>query len=141
VLWRWLGLVGGLVATVLAVWALATGLRVYVGFLVTAAPDAAVIAPQVVLLAVLVLAFGAALVPLIGSSLGAWLAGILLTGAGLLLIAPLPEILGALPSDVAFLIATAGPAGLLSAVGLTLAGVAAGTGRRRSDVTASADVG
>jgi len=139
--WRWLSLVGGLAAIVLTVWALAAGLRVYVGFLVTASPDASVIVPEVLQLVAVVLMFGVSLVPLLRSGLGAWVAGVVVTGLALLLIAPLPEILAALPSDVAFLIATAGPAGLLGAVGLTLIGVAAGTGRRRRDVLASAAVG
>ncbi len=138
---RWLALLGGLIAIVMVVWALASGLRVYVGFLVTASPDAAVIGPQVVQLALLVVAFGVTLLPLRWSSLGAWTAGIVVTALGLLLLAPLPEILAALPSDIAFLIATAGPAGLLTAVGLTVIGVALGSGRRRRDALAASEVG
>lgn len=130
-LWRVLAVAGGLVVIVTTVWALAVGLRVYIAFLVTGSPDATVITPLVLQLAVLVLAFGVALVPLHGSTTGAWIAGITLTGLGLLLIAPLPEILAALPGDISFLVATVGPAGLLAAVGLTLLGVATGTRARR----------
>jgi len=139
--WRWLGVLGGVAAVVLAVAALAAGLRVYVAFLVTGSPDASVIVPQVVQLTLLVLAFGVALLPLVRTTVGAWIAGVVLTGLGLLLIAPLPEILAALPSDVAFLIAVTGPAGLLAAVGLTVVGLAAGSRLRRRDVLAGAGVG
>lgn len=140
-LWRGLGAAGGVVAVVVTLWALSVGLFVYVGFLVTADPVASSLVSVVLQLALLVLVFGAALVPLLGSSLGAWTAGIAVTGIGLLLIAPLPEILEALPSDLAFFVATAGPAGMLSAIGLTLLGVAAGSRRRRAGDPEPAPVG
>lgn len=140
-LWRVLAVAGGLVAVVAVVWALAVGLRVYIAFLVTGAPDATVITPLVVQLALAVLVFGAALVPLRGSTVGAFLAGVVVTGLGLLLVAPLPEILAALPADIAFLIATIGPAGLLGAVGLTVLGVGAGTRAARAVVPHPASVG
>lgn len=130
-LWRVLGVAGGLVAVGATVWVFASGLRVYIAFLVTGSPDPVVITPLVVQLAIGVLVVGVALVPLRGSTVGAFLAGVVITGLGLLLIAPLPEILAALPADVAFLVATIGPAGLLGAVGLTLLGVGVGSRRRR----------
>jgi hypothetical protein len=140
-LWRVLAVAGGIVAIVTTVWALTSGLRVYIGFLVAASPNPAAISPLVVQLALAVLVFGIALVPLRGSTTGAWIAGVVITGAGLLLIAPLPEILAALPADVAFLVATIGPAGLLGAVGLTMLGIAAGSRRRRTADTGTAGVG
>lgn len=140
-LWRVLSVAGGLLAVVAVVWALAVGLRVYIAFLVTGAPDATVITPLVVQLALAVLVFGLALVPLRGSTAGAFIAGIVVTGLGLLLIAPLPEILAALPADVAFLVATIGPAGLLGAVGLTLLGVGAGSRAARAGDPHPASVG
>ena len=141
VLWRVLGAVGGVCAIVVTVWALTVGLRVYIAFLVAVDPVPSVVAPLVVQLALLVLALGVALVPLLGSTLGAWIAGIVITGLGLLLIAPLPEILGALPADLAFLVVTIGPSGFLSAIGLTLLGIAAGSRRRRSLEPPAAPVG
>lgn len=140
-LWRVLGVAGGIVAVVATLWAFSVGLRVYIAFLVTGQPDATVITPLVLQLALAVLVFGVSLVPLRWSSVGGFLAGILVTGLGLLLIAPLPEILAALPSDVSFLIATIGPAGLLSAVGLTLLGAAAGSRRLRSGDQSTGAVG
>jgi len=140
-LWRLVGVAGGLAAVVATLWTFTLGLRVYIAFLVTGQPDAAVITPLVVQLALAVVVFGAALVPLRWSAVGGFVAGIVLTGLGLLLIAPLPEILEALPSDVAFLVATIGPAGLLSSVGLTLLGVAAGSRRLRSHDQGTGAVG
>ncbi|AYF98402.1 hypothetical protein [Protaetiibacter intestinalis] len=126
--WRLLAIGGGLVATVATVWGLVTGVGVYTGYVVLreAYP------PAVWQLAALAAALGVALVPLRASATGAWIAGVLVTGLGLLLIAPLPEILAALPGELALSVLTLGPTGFLAAVGLALLGLAAGSGSSRN---------
>lgn len=138
-LWRAVAVLGGVVVAVATVWALATGMRVYIAYLVAVDPLPEVYSPFVVELVILVLVAGLGLVPLIRSTAGAWIAGIAVTAGGLLLIAPLPEILGALPSDLAFIVATIGPTCFLAATGLTLLGVAAGSRAHRIRALVASD--
>lgn len=125
-LWRVLSAVGGVVALGFAGWAFAAGADFYRRSFVVLDPS--VLAGASLLVAAVL--FGAAIAPSGRSSIGAWIAGGVLTLAGALLLVVPPQAFSVLPPELLTGITTLGWSGQVLAVGLTLLGLALGVALR-----------